>query len=73
MLRFNETDTMAARITEGNQGIEILANQQGTLQTVHTMKQLVDHVTLVDYEESLYVIVGLEQHDIGFKTTIGCV
>lgn len=63
---------MAARILEGNQGVELLSHSAGCFSKVGNLAQLVDHVTLVDYEGSLFVVLGLEQHDIGFKTTSGC-
>ena len=69
ILKFNSSDQLAVRIMEANLTLELLSIAKDLFQPIQTLDQLSDHIHLYDYNHSTFIIVGLEQHDLGYKST----
>lgn len=40
-----------------------------TVETIQKLDQYLDHVRIVDFRQKLFIVCGLEQHDVGFNET----
>lgn len=68
LAKYNQNDTYMVRIMENNSQIEF--NRMGqTVETIQQLDQYLDHVRIVDFRQKLFIVCGLEQHDVGFNET----